>query len=83
MENGKTAFKILIGTSTVNKPLRKSRMFYVEKEYFLQEIGTTTGIWIDSRHLSEQLLLECSYEFDIEPPHPCCPRSLGWQPKNV
>ena len=49
MEEGRTAFKILLGKSTGKRPLGRPRCRWEDNiRMDLEEIGINTGNWVDS-----------------------------------
>jgi len=53
MEEGRNAFKILIGKRTGKKPIgRHSRRWEDNIRIDLEEIGINAGIWVDSAQVA-------------------------------
>ena len=66
MEEGRSAFKILTGKPTGNRPLeRPSRRWEDNIRMDLEEIGISAGNWVDS---AQDRNLESPCECGIEPP---------------
>ena len=68
MEEGRSAFKILIGKPTGKRPLGRLRRRWEDNiRMGLEEIGINTGNWVDSSQ-DYWRLLESPCECGIEPP---------------